>query len=181
VVHQYFILHRYSLPQHCLPVGRTSQEFPTKNLNLLSLLLLLHYYYYYYYYYYTTIIVIIIITNYRDSAHVYGRVCVCVWCSPAYILLHYVAATGIPLLWPESQLPSTLVVNAPRPSTENKINLPCFVRVILSCLQCSDRQHSLYKESGAATTRAACVKLLRSQRHDESPLKLAGLLQQTSL
>ena len=97
LVHQDFILHRSSLPQQCLPVGRISQEFPTKNLNLLSLLLLL-------YYYYCTIIIvliiiiiiiIIIITDYRGSAHVYGRgrarararvcvcvcVCVCVLCS----------------------------------------------------------------------------------------------------
>jgi hypothetical protein len=51
-------------------------------------------------------------------------VCVCVCCAPAYVVLHYVAATGIPLLSPESPLPNTMVVNAPRPSTENKINCP---------------------------------------------------------
>ena len=47
-------------------------------------------------------------------------VCVCVR-APVYVVLHYVAATSIPLLWPESPLPSTLVVNEPRSSTENKI------------------------------------------------------------
>lgn len=65
----------------------------------------------------------IIITDYHGSAHVYGRGCVCV-CVLCFCIRCVTLCSGDSYSTPlaESLLPSTMVVNAPRPSMENKIN-----------------------------------------------------------
>ena len=49
---------------------------------------------------------------------------------------------------------------------------PCAIRFHLSCLQISDAEYAYYMDSGVSTYKCAeCVKLLRVQRNDDTPVK----------
>ena len=49
---------------------------------------------------------------------------------------------------------------------------PCATRFHLSCLQFNDAEYTYYMDSGVLTYKCAeCVKLLRVQRNDDTPVK----------